>query len=167
MSAHLVGYPEMAVGATTDPREATMRKPVRMGAAGLAVAVLTAGCAAMPSSSAAPPTGGAVTASKPTGAAVTASNGPTDSLQEPDVTAQEAQAAALDAVGGGWILETKIEERDDEPDGNDREPAGEGEAEFVAAVDVWEVTVVGPDGLHHKVSVAMTDGSVLDSRVDD
>ena len=134
-----------------------MRKPVRIGAAGFAVAVLTAGCAAMPSSSAAPPTGGAVTAS----------NGPTDSLQEPDVTAQEAQAAALDAVGGGWILETKIEERDDEPDGNDREPAGEGEAEFVAAVDVWEVTVVGPDGLHHKVSVAMTDGSVLDSRVDD
>jgi hypothetical protein len=137
-----------------------MQKPVRMGAAGLAVAVLTAGCAAMPRSSAAPPTGGAATASP----------GPTGSLQEPDVTAQEAQTTALDAVGGGWILETKIEERDGaDPEGNDTEKAGvrEGDGEFVAERDVWEVTVVSPDGLHHLVSVAMTDGSVLDSRVDD
>jgi len=147
-----------------------MKKPVRLAAAGLAITLLTAGCAEMPRSSGALLTGSTAPVSR-------ASTSPSDSRQEtdvpapaPDVTAQEAQATALHAVGGGWILETKIEERDgDNADSNDRENTGPGEGDgaFVAAVDVWEVTVVGPDGLRHKVSVAMTDGSVLDSRVDD
>jgi hypothetical protein len=133
---------------------------IRGGAAGLAVALLTAGCAASPGRSAAPPTSGAQTSS----------TGPTGSLQEPDVTAQEAQATALESVGGGWILETKIEKRDDdygEDHDSDGSVPGDGDDDFEAPVDVWEVTVVRPDGLRHQVSVAMTDGSVLDSRVDD
>jgi hypothetical protein len=160
----------MAFGATSDPREATMQKPVRMGTAGLAIALLTAGCAAMPRSFAAPPTEGAAPASTGPTTPSGSRQEPDVTAREPDVTAQEAQATALHAVGGGWILETKIEERDDEnPDSNDRENAGPGEGDgaFVAGVDVWEVTVVSPDGLRHKVSVALTDGSVLDSRVDD
>jgi hypothetical protein len=134
-----------------------MRNGIRIGAAGLAVALLTAGCAATPQSVAAPPTGSA--GAPPTG--------PTGPSQEPDVTAQEAQATALDSVGGGWILETKIEERDDDADeAGEVADAGEGD-DFEADVDVWEVTVGSPDGLRRTISVAMTDGSVLDSRVDD
>ena len=132
---------------------------VRVGAAGLAVAFLASGCAQTPRGLAAPPTGGAATSSP----------GSTGAVQEPEVTAQEAQATALDAVGGGWILETKIEERDDDPDGDtwEGDDPGERDDEFEAAVDVWEVTVVSPDGLRRTVSVDLTGGSVLDTRVDD
>jgi hypothetical protein len=66
-------------------------------------------------------------------------------------------------VGGGWILETKIEDRDDDPDDHD----GDGDDDFEAPVDVWEITVVSPDGLRRTVSVDLTGGKVLDSRVGD
>jgi len=88
-------------------------------------------------------------------------------VQEPEVTAQEAQATALEAVGGGWILETKIEERDDDPDEDRDSYDSDGDDDFEPAVDVWQVTVVSPDGLRRQVSVDLTGGSVLDSRVDD
>jgi hypothetical protein len=131
---------------------------IRVGAAGLAVAFLAAGCGEEPQPAGAPPTG----------AGATPATGPGGALQEPPVTAQEAQTAALEAVGGGWILETTIEERDDDRD-DDRDdgPDWDGDDDFEADVDVWEVTVVGPDGLRHLVSVDLTGGSVLDSRVDD
>jgi uncharacterized membrane protein YkoI len=136
---------------------------MRVGAAGIAVALLTAGCSETPRSSGAPPTGGAATPAAATAGAVA----------EPPVSAQEAQEKALDAVGGGWVLETAIEERDDDRDrDDDREgPDWDGDDDvdddFEAEVDVWEVTVVGPDGLRHRVSVDLTAGSVLDDRVDD
>jgi uncharacterized membrane protein YkoI len=126
-----------------------------MGAAGCAAALLTAGCTEAPQS---------MTDAAATGPA-TSSNAPPGSLREPPVTAQEAQATALHAVGGGWILETKIEEADDDPDG-DRDEY-DGDDDFEAPVDVWEITVVSPDGLRRTVSVDLTGGKVLDSRVDD
>ena len=136
-----------------------MQHAIRIGAAGLAAALLTAGCAGTPRSSAA----------APTGAGGTSSAEPSGSLPQPEVTAQEAQDAALEAVGGGWILQTEIEEADDDRDDDDRDGPdwGEGDDDFEPDVDVWEVTVVGPDGRRHVVSVDLTGGSVLDSSVDD
>ena len=131
-----------------------MRNGLQLGGAGCAVALLIAGCSEAPEG---------VAAAAATGPA-TSSAGSPGSLREPDVTAQEAQATALDAVGGGWILETKIEERDDDPDEDDDDPEDD---EFEPPVDVWEVTVVSPDGLRRTVSVDLTGGKVLDSRVDD
>ncbi len=83
------------------------------------------------------------------------------------MTAQEAQATALDTVGGGWILETRIEERDDDPDEESDGVDWDGDEDFEPPVDVWEVTVVSPDGLRRTVSVDLTGGSVLDNRVND
>jgi uncharacterized membrane protein YkoI len=124
----------------------------RIGAAGCAAALLAAGCTEAPES---------ITAAATAGPA-TSSNGAPGWLREPEVTAQEAQATALAAVGGGWILQTKIEERDDDPGDHDGD-----DDDFEAPVDVWEITVVSPDGLHRTVSVDLTGGKVLDSRVDD
>lgn len=126
-----------------------MHHGVRVGAAGLAV-FLASACADTPQSVAAPPTGGAATSSV----------GPVVAFREPEVTAQEAQVTALDSVGGGWIAETTIEEGD--RDGGDWD-----DDDFEAPVDVWEVSVVLPDGRRHQVSVDMSSGSVLDNRLDD
>jgi hypothetical protein len=136
--------------------EADMQHVIRVGAAGLALALLTAGCGEEPRNFGAPPTG----------AGATPAAGTAGPVPEPEVTAQEAQAKALDALGGGWILETKIEERDDDRDDGDDDDWG-GDDDFEADVDVWEVTVVSPDGLRRTVSVDLAGGSVLDSRVDD
>jgi hypothetical protein len=133
-----------------------VHQAVRVGAAGLAITFLTTGCAEEPQSVAAPPTGGAATSS--TGAVVP--------FPEPEVTAQEAQATALNTVGGGWIAETKIEEGDHDRDGDDRDDDGDND-DFEAPVDVWEIRVVLPDGRRHQVSVDMSNGSVLDNRLDD
>jgi uncharacterized membrane protein YkoI len=130
-----------------------MRNGLWIGAAGCAVALL-AGCSDTPEG---------LSAAAATGP-VTSPSGPPGSLRQPEVTAQEAQATALDVVGGGWILETKIEERDDDPD-QDRDDYDDDD--FEAPVDVWEVTVVSSDGLRRTVSVDLTGGKVLDSRVDD
>jgi hypothetical protein len=141
--------------------EAGMQYGIRVGVGGLAVALLTAGCAAdTPQGFAAPPTG----------AAGTPVAGPaTPGREPPPVTAQEAQATALEELGGGWILETTIEGRDDDRDDDDRDDDDwfDDDDDFEADVDVWEVTVVGSDGLRRTVSVDLTGGSVLDSRVDD
>jgi hypothetical protein len=130
----------------------------RVGAVGLAVTFVAAGCAEAPQSVAAPPTGGA---------AATSPSAPSASFSGPEVTAQEAQTTALEAVGGGWILETKIEERDDDPDDDTGGTDWDGDDDFEPHVDVWEVTVVLPDRQRYKVSVDVTNGSVLDNRVDD
>jgi hypothetical protein len=134
-----------------------MREAVRVGAAGLAVALLAAGCTQTPRSVAAPPTGGAATSSP----------APGGTLREPEVTAQEAQATALDAVGGGWIAETTIEEADDDRDDDRDDWDDDWDDDFEPEVDVWEVTVVLPDRRRHQVSVDMTNGTVVDNRVDD
>ena len=133
--------------------EAAVRNGLQIGAAGCAVALLAAGCSEAREG---------VAAAAATGPA-TSSAGSPGSPREPDVTAQEAQATALDAVGGGWILETKIEERDDDPDDHD----DDGDDDFDPPVDVWEITVVSTDGSRRTVSVDLTGGKVLDSRVDD
>ncbi len=135
-----------------------MQHGVRVGAAGLAVTFVAAGCAEAPQSVAAPPTGGAATSSSAAAGAT---------FSGPEVTAQEAQTTALDAVGGGWILETKIEERDDDPDDDRDGTDWDGDDDFEPHVDVWEVTVVLPDRQRYKVSVDVTNGSVLDNRLDD
>ncbi len=133
-----------------------MQNMIRVGAAGLAAALLTAGCADTPRSAAA----------DPTDAGATSSTGPSGAPPPPPVPAQEAQAAALEEVGGGWILATGIEEGDAD-DRYDDDRDDDVDDDFEADVDVWEVTVVSPDGLRRTVSVDLTDGSVLDSRVDD
>jgi uncharacterized membrane protein YkoI len=134
-----------------------VRNTLRLGAALCGAALLAGGCTEAPQSIAdAAVTGPATTSAGPPGTP--------GSLREPAVTAQEAQATALAAVGGGWILETKIEERDDDPDGDRDENADD---DFEAPVDVWEVTIVSTDGLRRTVSVDLTGGKVLDSRVDD
>lgn len=136
----------------------------RVGVAGVGIALATAGCAGTPLPSGAPPVGAGAPA---TDVGVAPVEAPVGSLPGPPVTAEEAQASALEAVGGGWILETKIEERDDDPDDDRDDDDWGGGGDFEPAVDVWEVTVVGPDDLRHTVSVDLAGGSVLDNRVDD
>jgi hypothetical protein len=134
-----------------------VREAVRVGAAGLAVALLTAGCTQTPRSAAAPPTGGAGT-----------SPASSDPFQEPAVPAQEALATALEEVGGGWIAEISIEDADDaRDDDRDDDERDDWDDDFEPDVDVWEVVVVAPDRRLHQVSVDMTDGTVVDSRTDD
>jgi uncharacterized membrane protein YkoI len=64
------------------------------------------------------------------------------------VTVEDAVAVALEAVGGGDVVETDAEE-------------------FDVVIQVWEVTVVTPDGVRHQVAVDMTNGSVVGKEVDD
>jgi hypothetical protein len=66
----------------------------------------------------------------------------------PEVTADDAMAIALEAVGGGQVVETDADE-------------------FEVVIQVWEITVVGPDGVRRQVSVDMTNGTVLGNEVDD
>jgi uncharacterized membrane protein YkoI len=64
------------------------------------------------------------------------------------VSAEEAVAIALDAVGGGQVVGTDIDE-------------------FEIAIQVWEITVLAPDGLRREVSVDMRNGSIVGTDADD
>jgi hypothetical protein len=114
---------------------------IRRAGAAVAVALLAAACAASDENSPSPLPVGAGTstpaapASPPPGVA-------------PEVSAEDAMAIALDAVGGGQVLET-----DDD--------------EFEVVVQVWEVTVLAPDGVRRQVSIDMTNGSVMGNEADD
>ena len=65
-----------------------------------------------------------------------------------EISAEDAASIALDEVGGGQVVETDIED-------------------FEIVVQVWEITVVGSDGVRRKVTVDMTNGSVVSNQVDD
>jgi hypothetical protein len=65
----------------------------------------------------------------------------------PEVSAEDAMAIALDAVGGGQVLETDADE-------------------FEVAIQVWEITVLAPDGMRRQVSVDMTTGNVMGNETD-
>ena len=57
-------------------------------------------------------------------------------------------AIALETVGGGDVVETDIDE-------------------FDVVINVWEITVVTPDGVRRQVTVDMTNGSIVVTEVDD
>ena len=73
---------------------------------------------------------------------------PVPSATTPEVSAEDAVTIALDAVGGGQVVETDIDE-------------------FEIAIQVWEITVVGPDGVRRDVSVDMRNGSIVGNDADD
>ena len=64
------------------------------------------------------------------------------------MSAEEAVTIALDAVGGGHVVETDVDE-------------------FDIPIQVWEVTVVTADGLRRQVSIDMRNGSILSNEADD
>lgn len=73
---------------------------------------------------------------------------PTDEVHAPVICWEEAEAAALDHVGGGEVLVTEIDDHDGD-------------------IHVWEVTVLAPDGRHLEVTVDMKTAAVIGSEVDD
>jgi hypothetical protein len=122
--------------------EARMQYRIRIGRAGTAVAValVAAACAGSPDGDrsvlpAAPGTSAPVSPAAPTGTT-------------PSVSAEDAMALALDAVGGGQVLETDVDE-------------------FEVVIQVWEVTVLAPDGVRRQVSIDMTNGTVMGNDSDD
>jgi uncharacterized membrane protein YkoI len=64
------------------------------------------------------------------------------------IPVEEAVTIALDAVGGGNVVET-------------------GADDFDVTIQVWEVTVVTPDGVRRKVTVDMASGTIVDQEIDD
>jgi uncharacterized membrane protein YkoI len=118
--------------------EALVRHVFGIRSAGTAVAVvlLTAACSGdSDDDQSAPPLPVATATSLPPSSA-------------PDVSADDAVAIALDAVGGGEVLETDIDE-------------------FDVEINVWEITVVTPDGVRRTVTVDMGSGSIIANEVDD
>ena len=118
------------------------RLRIRRTGTAVAVALLAAACGGAADETSPP--------SLPVGAATTApvapgSHAPTVALE---VSAEDAVAIALDAVGGGQVLETDADE-------------------FDVVIQVWEVTVLAPDGTRHQVSIDMRDGSVVGNETDD
>jgi len=119
---------------------------VRVRVVGLAAVALTAaGCGGGVENTPSAATGGAFAGSS---TAPTGPGGTTTSPGEPEISAQEAQAIALEVVGGGWILKTQTEDRDD-------------------VLVTWEVTVVAPTGQQRKVTVDITNGSVVGDELED
>ena len=121
-----------------------MRHRTRIRRAGVAVAVvlLAAACGTGDSDESRPaPLPGAAGTPAPVSPAPPSSGAP-------PVSAEDARALALDAVGGGQVLDT-----DDE--------------EFEIVIQVWEVTVLTPDGERRQVAIDMTNGSVMSNDRDD
>jgi uncharacterized membrane protein YkoI len=117
-----------------------LRIRIRRVGAAVAVAFLAASCGSDASDENRPPPLPA--------AAGTTFAGSTFSPAAPGVSVEDAMARALDAVGGGEVLETDADE-------------------FEIVVQVWEVTVLAPDGARRKVSIDMTNGNVLGNDWDD
>jgi len=67
---------------------------------------------------------------------------------EPEVSLEEAQDIALEAVGGGQVTAAEIEDLDD-------------------VAWVWEVDLVTSTGERRTVSVHVTNGSVVGNELDD
>lgn len=126
-----------------------MPHQVRIGVAGSAIALtlLAAACAGSPNSDPSPATAAAPAPSAPS-TAPTPPTPPTPPSAGTQLSAQEAEAIALGTVGGGQVLNTEVDDVE-------------------IKVQVWEVTVVAPDGLHRKVSIDMTNGGILGDEVDD
>jgi hypothetical protein len=146
-----------------------------MGVAGQAVGVafVAAGCAAFrPAGSPSPVLSDTVTP-------VTSSAG------RPEVASDEAEAIALEAGGGGRVLEVDAVETDDieaddieTPDAEDVEVGDDaGETDDVDGRDdaahadedtgAWKVTLVTTQGTRREVTVDMTDGTVVGNELDD
>ncbi len=115
---------------------------VRRAGTAVAVALLAAACAGNSDESSPPPLPVGAGTSAP---AFPASPAPTAALA---MSAEEAVTIALDAVGGGEVVETDVDE-------------------FDVVIQVWEVTVLAPDGTRHQVSIDMRDGSVVGNEADD
>jgi hypothetical protein len=111
---------------------------IRTGPAGsvIALTVLAAACAGPGNSDPSP-----ATAAAPPSAPVTPSAGA-------QLSAQDAEAIALETVGSGQVLSTEVDDVE-------------------IKIQVWEVTVATADGLQRKVSVDMSNGSILGDEVDD
>ena len=115
-----------------------MPHQVRMGVAGSAIALTLLAAACADSRGNAP---APAAAPAPSTAPVPPSSGT-------QLSAQDAETIALDTVGSGQVLNTEVDDMEIE-------------------VQVWEVTVVTAEGLHRKVTVDMTNGSILGDEVDD
>ena len=118
------------------------RTRVRRAGTAAAVALLAAACAGTSDESGPPPLPVGAGTSAP---ASPSSPAPTATLA---MSAEEAVTIALDAVGGGEAVETDVDE-------------------FEVVIQVWEVTVLAPDGTRHQVSIDMRDGSVVGNETDD
>ncbi len=114
----------------------------RIGVAGSAVALalLAAACAGSADSGPSPATAGAP--------ASTAPSAPTPPSVGTQLSAQDAEAIALETVGDGQVLNTEIDDVE-------------------IKVQVWEVTVVTAEGVHRKISIDLSNGSILGDEVDD
>ncbi len=116
-----------------------MSDGIRIGVVGSAVALtlFAAACGGSDDSGLSPATAGAPA---PTAAAPPSAG--------PQLSAQDAEAIALETVGGGQVLNTEVDDVE-------------------IKVQVWEVTVVTDGGLHRQISIDMTNGSILGDEVDD
>src|SRR5688572_18358593 len=134
-------YPEPTTDRCSQPRgEADVPHQVRIGVAGSAIALTLLAAACADSRNNAP--------SPATAAAAPASTAPVPPSVGAQLTAQDAESIALETVGSGQVLDTEVDDMEIE-------------------VQVWEVTVVTAEGLHRKVTVDMTNGSILGDEVDD
>jgi uncharacterized membrane protein YkoI len=64
------------------------------------------------------------------------------------IPVEEAITIALDALGGGNVVQT-------------------GADDFDVTIQVWEITVMTPDGVRRKVTVDMASGTIVDQEIDD
>jgi hypothetical protein len=115
---------------------------IRRAATAVAVALLAASCAGASDEPKPPPPPAAAGTSAPVSPA------PSTPTAAPEVAAEDAVAIALDTVGGGQVLETDADE-------------------FHLVIQVWEVTIVTPDGVRRQVSIDMRDGSVIGNEAED
>jgi ABC-type glycerol-3-phosphate transport system substrate-binding protein len=113
----------------------------RAGAA-VAVALTAAACGGAPDEPSPSPLPVGATTSSP------ASTASPSAPAAPEVSAEEAVTIALDAVGGGEVQETDVDE-------------------FEVVIQVWEVSVVTPEGVRRQVSIDMRNGSIIGNEADD
>jgi hypothetical protein len=116
------------------------RSRIRRAGAAVAAALLASACAG---------SGDLDPAPLPIAAATTSPGLPPapPSAVAPEVSAEEAMSIALDEVGGGAVVETDADE-------------------FEIEIQVWEITVLAPDGVRREVSVDMTTGNVMGNEQD-
>jgi ABC-type glycerol-3-phosphate transport system substrate-binding protein len=118
------------------------RLRIRRAGAAVAVALTAAACGGASDQPSPSPLPVAATTSSP------ASTASPSAPAAPEVSADEAMTIALDAVGGGEVQETDVDE-------------------FEVVIQVWEVTVVTPEGGRRQVSIDMRNGSIIGNEADD
>jgi hypothetical protein len=111
---------------------------------GVALTLLAAACGGSDESDPSPATAGVPGPA----AQSTTPTAPVPPSAGAQLSAQDAEAIALGTVGGGQVLNTEVDDVE-------------------IKVQVWEVTVATPDGLHRQVSIDMSNGSILGDEVDD